>query len=307
MTFNHQDYNQQYLQNIVDGGDPINDAAEKYGVEVVKTINIPEGQDYWRIIGVHHLLPEENKGNHNLFVEALDKNGERVRPRLYAGWTWVGRRSDQIARPGVLDKPLNEPATNFAMSFGQIISVWILGMTEDGKDQSDLIRNVHTSHPDEPAPDGSLHNSIGHHSFYVVFQLTQSPDTLPPPNPEPPIPPTKPIDRYILISPLNPEVDFFLATDYALSLSKAIGFDVDEAKLAKNVTIIGRGVAQSVIDKIRASGSEVEVLAGNAYDIRRILEERIESDILISRGMAVVPDMQPSLSWRDWLREVWFK
>lgn len=284
--FDHQAYNQQYLQNINAGNPPINDAAEKYDVEVVQAI-VPEGEDYWKIIGVHHLLPNENMGNHNLFVEALDENGLRVLPPLYAGWTWEGIRREQIPRPGVLDKPLNEPATNFAMSFGQIISVWILGHTEDSKDFSGIIRNVHTNHPDEPASDGSPQNSIGHHSFYVVFQRTKNTAS---PDPEPPTPLPKPINQYILVSPLNPEVDLFLVTDFALLLSRTIGFSIDEAKLAKNVLIVGQGIPQSAINEIRDSGSEVEVLTGDAYDIRRTLKERNEWGMLINQGMPVAPD-----------------
>jgi hypothetical protein len=320
--FDHQDYNQQYLQNIAAGNPPINDAAEQYGVGIRQAI-IPEGQEYWRIIGVHHLLPDENMGNHNLFVDALNENGIRVPPPLYAGWTWEGRRDDEIARPGLLDKPLNEPATNFAMSFGQIISVWILGPTEDSKDLSDTIYNVHTNHSDEPTPDGSPQNSIGHHSFYVVFQRTKG---AAPPDPEPPTPSPKPINQYILVGPTNPEVDLFLVTDFALFLSGTIGFSTDEAKLAKNVMIIGQGISQSTINEIRDSGSEVEVLAGDAYNIRRILKERVEGITPVSQGTTTIPDVKPftaqtrirsnldlhqthsqQISWKDWLRKVWFR
>ena len=56
MAFNHQQYNTQYLLNAKDGGEPINDAAEKYGISIVEA-GVAEGETYWKVIGVHHLLP----------------------------------------------------------------------------------------------------------------------------------------------------------------------------------------------------------------------------------------------------------
>jgi hypothetical protein len=35
------------------------------------------------------------------------------------------------------------------------------------------VENLHTKHADEPGPNGELWNSIGHHSFYAVFQRTR--------------------------------------------------------------------------------------------------------------------------------------
>jgi len=38
---------------------------------------------------------------------------------------------------------------------------------------SDRVENLHTKHADEPGPNGEIWNSIGHHSFYVIFQRTR--------------------------------------------------------------------------------------------------------------------------------------
>jgi hypothetical protein len=172
MAFNHQQYNTQYVLNARDKGEPIND-AEQYGVRIVES-DVTEGEIYWKVIGIHHLLPRENFGNHNVYIEALDEEGQRIKnPHAWAGWTWIGRRPGERADPVALDKPAYEAAGNIAMHFGQNISTWIKGLSSDANDKSDWVENLHTSHPDEPSPDGSLLNTLGHHSFYVVFQRTR--------------------------------------------------------------------------------------------------------------------------------------
>jgi hypothetical protein len=173
MAFNHQQYNTLYVLNVKNGGEPINDAAEKYGVRITPA-NVAEGQTYWRVIGIHHLFPRENFSNHHVYLEALDEAGNRIKnPFAWAGWTWVGRRPNERADPVVLDKPNTESAGNIAMHFQQTVSVWMKGLNRDGNDVTDTVENLHTRHPDEPLPDGSLLNTLGHHSFYVVFQRTR--------------------------------------------------------------------------------------------------------------------------------------
>lgn len=172
MAFNFQEYNQRYLENARQGNPPVNDAAA-YNVRLIPA-TVAEGQTYWKIIGIHHLLPEENMGNHHVYLESLDEQGNRIRnPFSWAGWTWKDKRPDERADPVPLDKPDYEAAGNIAMHFGQIVSVWLKGLYSNSNDITDTAENIHTNHPDEPAPDGSLWNSLGHHSFYVVFQRTR--------------------------------------------------------------------------------------------------------------------------------------
>ena len=428
MAFNHQQYNTQYLLNIKDVGEPINDAEEKYGVRIVEA-DVAEGETYWKVIGVHHLLPQENFGNHHVYLEALDENGNRLKnPLAWAGWTWEGRRPDEAANPFPLDKPDSEAAGNLTMHFGQVVSAWIKGTHPEAQDKSDRVEKLHTAHPDEPLPDGRLLNSVGHHSFYVVFQRTrkggvtqgmikgrvergqghkvrllqnnkvvaeqvldsglafkfeQLPfgvyrleivntdvrqevrlDTVnkevtlnlavPPPDDSVifgevkngqgkklllvkegniiarfPLPASgqyrfenlasgnyslmvfetdvrhdniildgtntrkiimtvseggqeteKTINHYLLLGPppsRGRQTNLLLATDYILAFSVTVGFSIAEAKQARQVTIIGEGISQTDQQAIKASGSDVEVLAGDAYDIEAKLNARIQA------------------------------
>ena len=436
MSFNHQQYNTLYLLNIADGGDPIND-AESYGVRIVEA-DVPEGEVYWRIIGVHHLYPRENFGNHNVYLEALDEAGRRIKkPPAWAGWTWKDRRPNERVDPVILDKPTYETAGNIAMHFQQTVSVWINGLTPNGTDRSDMAENLHTRHPDEPLDDGSLLNSVGHHSFYVVFQRTQKTSTaakdgviggqvqrgngvtvrlsksqqvvarqvldhsetfrfdnlaygtyridvvdtnvaqdniridannkevfvtlaLPLPTQSsifgavengvgktllllkdeniiarqvipttesykfinlaagvysvavfnttvrqdnvaldgsnsreinlivPEIgEPEKIIPHYVLLGPpgsRGQKVNLQLTNDFVQAFSITVGFSVDEAKRARNVTIIGEGISQADQAAIRESGSKLEVLAGDAYTIDEELRARIETGNSFPQG-----------------------
>ena len=178
MAFNHQEYNTRYLENNQAGNSHINDAAEKYGVTIVPANDVKPGEKYWKVIGVHHLLPLENWSNHHVYVDALDENGNRVRrPIAWVGWTWENRQPDEPARPVAVDKPDYEAGGNIAIDKNQIISLWINGRRPNAQAKSDKVINIKTTHPDEPLPDGSLHNTWGHHSFYVVFQETTKAET----------------------------------------------------------------------------------------------------------------------------------
>lgn len=44
-------------------------------------------QSRWRLKGVYHLTGDENKGVHNVFIDAVDKHGNRI-PVSFAGWSW---------------------------------------------------------------------------------------------------------------------------------------------------------------------------------------------------------------------------
>jgi len=163
--------------NARENGGAINDAAQKYGVRIVEA-NVAEGDVYWKAIGIHHLFPRENFSKHHVYLEALDENGRRIKlPHAWAGWTWEGRQGHERADPVSLDKPEYETAGNIAMHFGQTVSVWIKGLGRDANEKSDRVENLHTRHPDEPLPDGSLLNTLGHHSFYVVFQRVRKATT----------------------------------------------------------------------------------------------------------------------------------
>lgn len=186
MAFDHQRWNRKFI------ADPnYNDAAANYGVGIFRH-NPASGERYWRIIGIHHLLPDENRGNHHLFFDALDINGNRVSPFIWVNWSWDGMRPDEQPPFAQGDKPDDEPAGNIELgSVEQIVYAGCNGRTttRDTDGISDWIQKVHTNHPDEGDAEG---NTIGHHSFYVLWQETIAGEVIPDPEPEP-IPDPQPI------------------------------------------------------------------------------------------------------------------
>ena len=124
---------------------------------------------FWRCVLVRHLTPEENKGRHGVYVDAVDSLGQRVRNlRLRIGYTWEGRQPTEKAEPVPLDKPDGETGHGVIDIYkGQKLSVWLTG---DGL-ASDVVQGIHSNHPDELGPNGETWNSVGHHSFYVKFQI----------------------------------------------------------------------------------------------------------------------------------------
>ncbi len=148
----------------------VNDAAS-YGVAVVPATVRP-GAWYWRVVRVHHLTPDENHGNHHIFVDVLDPElgtgsnplGERVynaRVKI----TWEG--GEQVI---AVDKPLNEPGANFPMWKWQVCTAYVLGLS--GRElPADQVTGMHTGHPDE-----AIGNTLFHHSFGLTFVKSRAPD-----------------------------------------------------------------------------------------------------------------------------------
>jgi len=143
--------------------------ATGYGVVVIAA-DVSAGTPYWRVVLVHHLTPDENHANHHLFLDALDEQGGRIagaRGRV----TWEG--GEQVI---TIDKPANEPGTNFPMWKWQVCTVEMLDLP------SDRVTGLHTGHPDEPPGMG---NTLFHHSFLVHFQRAIK-DAQPGPGPQQP-------------------------------------------------------------------------------------------------------------------------
>lgn len=150
--------------------EPVNDALA-YGVTVVPAIPAP-GSWYWQAVRVHHLTPEENGGNHHIYLDLFDPSlgddGSPYGKRVYGGRlrvTWDGGEQSVT-----VDKPANEPGTNFPMWRWQVCAVEALGLP--GKElPSDRVTSLHTGHPDE-APG----NTLFHHSFSITFVKVKAPD-----------------------------------------------------------------------------------------------------------------------------------
>ena len=188
MSLEYRRLNDQFLNKTQEALEYTRISRETYGVRIVEA-DVAPGQTYWEVLGVYHLLPQENSGNHHVYFEVLNESGARIQnPIAWAGFTWEGRRPEEPAPPIALDKPSNEAAGNLAMFSGQKVSVWIRGLSPDASDPSDRVENLHILHPDERGPDGSLGNSIGHHSFYVVFQRARKTDAPAPPPDEGAVP-----------------------------------------------------------------------------------------------------------------------
>ena len=224
--------------------------AESYGVPI-ELAQVVAGQKYWRVKYVRHLSPEENKGLHHIFADAIDEQDRRV----------FGTQLRITVPPGrelgaVIDKPLSEPGTNFPMWWGDTYSIEVKSDLP-----SDRVTDLHTKHPDEGPG-----NTLGHHSFKIVFQRATAGE-----QPEPPPPtPDKPIQRYILFGPPSApgtRTNFIIAQEYALKCSATCGFSPHEALNAVQVIIVGGTgvVSEGSEQRLRDAGCQVLRIAGDSY------------------------------------------
>jgi hypothetical protein len=162
----HKDYIKSFLANP-----GLNDAVA-YGVRIVKP-DPALGRPLWRCIGIHHLTGKENHGQHNVFCDVLDENGQRINGAILVV-TNANFRVDHI----VIDKPDNEPGTNVPMHFGDTLSIHVSSARP-----GDKATGFHIRHEDEEAG-----TTRGHHSFYVVWQRVTGEEPEEPPEEETPEP-----------------------------------------------------------------------------------------------------------------------
>jgi|GEM_PF-1811188 len=155
--FDFEMLNQQYVSSAT----PINDAGN-YGVSIQPAAGAA-GATYWKVVGIHHLTPDENRSRHNIFLDVLDEGGKRVKGAPVS-WNWDGNHVPPFSKQ--LDKPDNEPGMDIPISEG-VFRVWVQG------ELSDVVTGIHYNHADERNAQGEILNSFGHHSFYVVFQRTR--------------------------------------------------------------------------------------------------------------------------------------
>ena len=108
---------------------PDGNDATSYGVQIEPAVVAP-GQPFWRAVRVHHLTPEENGGNHHIYVDVLDAppGGENGAPgqRLFNARvkvTWEGGES--LVK---IEKPLGEPGGNLPLWKSQVCAVQALGL-----------------------------------------------------------------------------------------------------------------------------------------------------------------------------------
>lgn len=168
MTFKHKNYIAKFLAN------PGQNDAVLYGVSIVPpTPALPEGQPYYRVLGIHHLSGPENSGRNNIFLDVLDEQGQRIGPPWpIVDWTWEGKRPNEVAGVVVLDKPKEEPGGNIGLGAAQIASVWVAGRP------SEKVVGIQTAGVEGVTEEPGNHRY--HNSFYVVFQRTIKGTTTPP-------------------------------------------------------------------------------------------------------------------------------
>jgi hypothetical protein len=184
----------------------INDAAA-FGV-TVEPAPVAEGARWrWECVKVHHLTPAENCGNHNLYVNLLQEDGKRAVKRT-AWASWPGDTPQEINFGCILqDKPDNEPGGNMPVWKGQRVDC---GVNTNADEVSDVVRGIHTNHPDEPpaVPGGDKGNTTYHHSFLAEFRrvgLGEADDPAEPPVTPPVDPGEGPGDADPSLPPTVPE------------------------------------------------------------------------------------------------------
>lgn len=171
----HEPLRRQFLQQMSQAApapDKLLGPVASYGVRLAAA-NAGPGSARWRLVGIHHLTPDENRGGHQVFVDVVDEQGQRIPlGQAQVQWGWEGQRPDEASPARALDKPANEPAAVIDLFSGQHVWVEVGGQGLP----SDRVTNLHTHHADELGPHGEIWNSIGHHSFYLLFQRSRAQD-----------------------------------------------------------------------------------------------------------------------------------
>lgn len=219
--------------------------AEAYGVSI-EPADVGLGESYWRAVGVRHLTPAENGGNHHIYMDLLGEYGESLSGSILRV-TWDGGEEEVITE----DKGPEEPAANLPMWKGQICSVQALDLP------CDRVLNLHTEHPDEEGG-----NTLYHHSFHIVWQRAIK----------------KIFNHYVLFGAADDpqtQANLVIALGYILRYKPAFGFKVEEAELAERVTIIGGAGAVSfdAQDRLEDAGCWVHRIDGDSRAIDRVLTE----------------------------------
>jgi hypothetical protein len=152
--------NRDLHRNRIDANNPLTNTAG-YGVSISR-VNVTGPA--WRAVYVHHLSPQENGNQHNVFIDCLDSMGYWANAsRLKVAYTWEGRRPDEAAPPRPFEKKPPEPRAQLDINKGQKITCWI----DDPTLPSDRVVGLRSDVQDVPG------NNLFHNSFVVLFQLQQ--------------------------------------------------------------------------------------------------------------------------------------
>jgi hypothetical protein len=242
------DYNRQFVDKV-QRNEPIYNNTERYGLTLkqLKDITVSlNSKQYWRVIGVHHLTGAENMGNHHVYCDVLDGTGRRInQARLILE---QGSSAPQFA---VVDKPANEAGTNFVMWSNTRATVSI-SYPANNPLPSESVTGLRSDLPDE-----EIGTTWGHHSFYVVFQLTNIPKSAPP-EPKEKLPvvgnPALSLEETVAaagqpnIIPLNPNAMFYkIAQQRQLGERLTSEYDVEYDDRQFRAQIYERGIVYAEV------------------------------------------------------------
>lgn len=157
-------YMEKFLQIHKINGPVSQDVSDEHGIKIIQA-EVAEGASYWKVIGIHALTPDENSGQHNVFIDALDESGQAIRnhSKIRVGTRAHTHLPDD--NPRSLDKPLTETGTDVPIEKNDRRDVWIRDALA-----SDRVVNLNTRLDRiDLTRDNQIGNSRYHHSFYVVF------------------------------------------------------------------------------------------------------------------------------------------
>ncbi len=163
--------NAKQIKNEADGDEQKITAADKT-------------RNHYKVIGIRHLLPEENTGPASVFVAVLDSSGNADKSKQ-VDWGWAKMNDNEKPNPLVQDKPPHERA-NMQLSWNQRCWFRVLGF------ETELIENIHTMYS----------GNEKRHSWYIVFYPVKGQTE---PEPEPPVEPTQPTEPVPPDKPDNSE------------------------------------------------------------------------------------------------------
>jgi len=116
--------------------------------------------DKWRCVHVHKCTKEEADGDHNVWIDVIDSNGQRIaHPNVTVSFGWTGSTTQTT----VFEKPEWDPGANFMLTAGE--NAWC----SIGND-SDIVNG--------------LLGEAGHTSYYIVFQRQSAGEVTAPHQPE---------------------------------------------------------------------------------------------------------------------------
>jgi len=166
--FDPRIYEERFYQDFLAGKSP--------SIPSGFNLKMHSGIGPFRVLGIHHLSGEENRGKYHCYVSALNEDGLRMPDALfhfgYGDYLHVGNENKQ-----------GEAQDAFPM-WGNVGNNYFVSAGLDGTPRGDTVTGLGTQHPDSI----DKGNTIGHHSFFIVFGVGEKKT---PPIDPPPLPPNE--------------------------------------------------------------------------------------------------------------------